>query len=207
MVIAAGRAYQDLIRWMKAARPRSLVPWRLARRLFGTSVLGAALVLGAIGLLAPARFGSPASRPRGGPEWWALACLVAVGVVLLLLRRARMSSGLTRLREMFGAALEEHPSFEPAVSALDSCPAALRTRFGLGWVWGPLAAAVLGAVCAASAVYFVIDAILARFSIGWQQPLLAAVNALLSLIVFRLAAKRLSIWRLSFTVHRTVTRL
>ena len=207
MVIAAGRAYQDLIRWIKEARLRTLVAWRLARRLFGTSVLGSAALLGAIGLFTPARFGSPGSRPRAGPEWWALACLVAVCLVMLLLRRSKMSYGVTRLRETFRGTLEEHPSFEPAVSALDSCPAALRTRFALGWVWGPLAAGVLGAVFAASSVYFVIDAILARFSIGWQQLLLAAVNAALSLIVFRLAAKRLSVWRLSFTVHRAVTRL
>ena len=207
MVIAAGRAYQDLIRWIKEARPRTLVAWRLARRLFGTSVLGSAVLLGAIGLFTPARFGSPGSRPRGGPEWWALAGLVAVCLVLLLLRRSNMRSGVTRLRETFGDTLQEHPSFEPAVSALDSCPAALQTRFALGWVWGPLAAGTLAVIFGTSSVYFVIDAILARFSIGWQQLLLAAVNAALSLIVFRLAAKRLSVWRLSYSVHRSVTRL
>jgi hypothetical protein len=207
MVIAARRAYQDLIRWIKEARPRTLVPWRLARRLFATSSLASTVLLGAIGLFAPARFGAPASRPRGGQEWWAVACLVGLCLVVLLLSRSSMSAGATRIRETFRGRLEEHPSFEPSVSALDSSPGALRTRFALGWVWGPMAAGVLGAIFAASAVYFVVDAILARFSIGWQQLLLAVVNAALSLIIFRIAAKRLSVWRLSFAVHRAVTRL
>ncbi len=207
MVIAARRAYQDLIRWIKGARPRSLVPWRLAQRLFGTSILGAFVLLGAIGLLSPDRFGSPTSRPRRGPEWWVLAALVGICLVLLVLRRARMAASANRLQEAFSGKLQEHPSFEPAVSALDSCPAALRTRFALGWVWGPLAILVLGAFFAASAAYFVIDMILARFSIGWEQAVLAVVNAVLSLAVLRLGAKRLSVWRLSFTVHRAVTRL
>lgn len=207
MVIAAGRAYQDLIRWIKGARPRSLDPWRLARRLFGTSILAATVLLGAIGLLSPDRFGSPSSRPQRGPEWWALSILVTICIVLLLQRRKRIAAGVDRIQETFRGGLEQHPSFEPAVSALDSCPAALRTRFALGWVWGPSAVLVLGAIFAASAVYFGIDAILARFSIGWQQALLAGLNAVLSLITLRAGAKRLSVWRLSFTVHRAVTRL
>lgn len=207
MVIAARRAYQDLIRWIKGARPRSLDPWRLARRLFGTSALASTVLLGAIGLLSPGRFGSPISRPQRGAEWWVLAALVGICLVLLVARRAKMATSANRLQEVFGGKLQEHPSYEAAVSALDSCPAALRTRFALGWVWGPLAILVLGAFFAASAAYFVIDMILARFRIGPEQAVLAVVNAVLSLVVLRLGAKRLSVWRLSFTVHRAVTRL
>lgn len=208
MVIAAGRAYQDLIRWIRAARPRTLNAWRLTRRLFGTSLLGAALLLGTIGLISPARFGSPTTRPRRGIEWWALAVLVAVCVALLVINRARLLAGTTRMQETFtGRELEQHDSFEPAVSALDSCPGPLRTRFAIGWVWAPPALVVLGFVCAASAVYFVIDAVLARFTVGWGQALLAGVNTLLSVLIFRLAAKRLSVWRLSYAVYRAVTHL
>ena len=207
MVIAARRAYQDLIRWIKAARPRTLDPFRLARRLFWTYLLGATALLGGIGLLSPGRFGSPGSRPQRDLDWWVLAALVGLSLATLVLRRTRMAEGTNSWLGVFSGALEQHPSFEPAVNALDSCPAALRTRFALGWVWGPLAAAVLAAICAASSVYFVVDAILARFTSGWGQALLAVVNGSISLIVLRLAAKRLSVWRLSFAVHRAVARV
>jgi hypothetical protein len=207
MVIAAGRAYADLIRWIKEARPKTLDSWRLARRLWGTLLLGALVLLGGIGLLSPARFGSPTSRPRRGAEWWALAALVTVSLAVLLMRRGSVRSSARRLGETFTRGLESHPSFEPAVNALDSCPAALRTRFALGWMWGPAAVAVLAAVCAASAVYFVIDAILARFSVGPEQILFTGVNAVVSLLVLRLGAKRLAVWRLSLAVYRAVTRL
>ncbi len=163
--------------------------------------------LGLIGLLSPGRFGSPNSRAQRGPEWWALSILMTICIALLIQRRKRIAAAAGRIQETFRGALQQHPSFGPAVSALDSCPAALRTRFALGWVWGPVATLVLGTICAASAVYFGIDAILARFSIGWQQALLAGVNAVLSLIILRAGAKRLSVWRLSFAVHRAVTRL
>lgn len=206
MVIAAGRAYQDLIRWIKAARPRTLNPWRLARRLFGTFVLGATVLLGGIGLLAPARFGYTTSRPHRGLEWWVLAAVVGICILDLILRRAALASRAEKLRETFHGGLDRHPSFEPAVNALGSCPAALRTRFALGWVWGPLALAVTGAVGAASAVYFVVDAILARFTVGFEQALFLGVNVVLSLLILRLGAKRLSVWRLSFAVHRAVSR-
>lgn len=158
-------------------------------------------------MLSPDRFGSPTARPRRGPEWWALAILVLICAVVLMQRRKRIAAGAGRIQATFRGDLQEHPSFEPAASALDSCPAALRTRFALGWVWGPVAVLVLGAVFAASSVYFLVDAILARFNIGWQQPVLAAVNAVLSLVILRLGAKRLSVWRLSFTVHRAVARI
>lgn len=206
MVIAARRAYADLIRWIKRARPRTFNGWRLARRLFWTCVVGATLLLGTIGLLQPARFGSRA-RPLQAIEWWALAALLAIFVVALVVRRTRLQAAATRLQQTFRGGLEQHASFEPAVSALDSCPVPFRSRFALGWVWGPAALAVAGAIGAASAVYFVIDAILARGRVGPEQALLAAVNAVVSLVILRLAASRLSVWRLSYAVHRAATRL
>ena len=202
MVIAARRAYKDLIRWIKDARPPRMNPWRLARRLFGTCLLGATVVLGTIAIVAPERFAASSGRAGRSPESWAVLALVAICVIMLLLRRSRIFGSATRLRETFGGTMETHPSFEPAVNALEACPGTLRTRFAFGWVWGPLGLMVLGAVFAASASYFLIDAILARFTVGWQQVLLAAVNGLLSLVVLRAAAKRLSVWRLSLAVHR-----
>lgn len=206
MVIAAGRAYQDLVRWIKRAKPSTYNGWRLARRLFWTCVVGSTLLLGTIGLLQPGRFGS-----RAGPlrtiEWWALAALVGISVLVVVVRRTRIQAAATRLQQTFRGGLEQHPSFEPAVSALDSCPGPFRSRFALGWVWGPAALVVAAATAAASAVYFLVDAILARFTVEPQQVLLAAVNAVISLVILRLAARRLGVWRLSYAVHRTATRL
>lgn len=166
------------------------------------------MLLGTIGLISPARFGSPTSRPRRGIEWWALAAVIGICIVVVVVRRARLVRGASRFQQTFsGRELEQHPSFEPAVSALDSCPGALQTRFAIGWAWGPPALVVLGFVFAASAVYFLIDAVLARFTVGWGQALLAGVNVLLSLLVFRAAAKRLSVWRLSYAVHRAASHL
>lgn len=206
MVIAARRAYADLIRWIKRARPSTFNGWRLARRLFWSCVVGATLLLGTIGLLQPARFGSRTGRFQA-IEWWALAALLAICVVALVVRRTRLYASATRLRDTFRGNLEQHPSFAPAVSALDSCPAPFRTRFALGWVWGPAGLMMAGAIGAASAIYFVIDAILARGTVAPEQVVLAAVNALVSLVILRLAASRLSVWRLSYAVHRAATRL
>lgn len=203
MVIAARRAYRDLIRWMKAARPSGLRPWRLARRLFWTSILSATILVGSIGLVRPERFGSRNTR-AGSPEWWALGLLVAAACLFVVLRRRGLVTAVDRLLEPLRRPLEELPSFEPAVNALDSCPAPLRSRFLLGWVWGPAAGLVAGAFFAASAVYFVVDAILARLVVGWQQPLLAGTNAALGLVISRLAATRLATWRLAFSVNRWV---
>lgn len=205
MVIAAGRAYADLVRWMKKARPRGLRPWRLTRSIFRACVVGSTLVLGGIGLLRPSRFGSLSSRPGGGPEWWALALFVALCLIAVVVRWRRTAGAAARLMEPWRRSLRELPSFEPAASALESCPAPLRTRFAIGWVWGPALLVVAGAFFAASAIYFVIDAILAGFSIGWEQPLLAVINMILSLVVLRVGAGRLATWRLAWSVHREVT--
>lgn len=202
MVRAARRAYSDVIRWMKEARPRG-VAGRLALKLFRTIYAGSFLLLGTIGLLRPSRFGSPTSRPLRSPEWIALAVLVAVVAAIVIVRRRRIAASLRRLLEPFRHPLD-HPSHEPAAGALESCPTPLRTRFALGWVWGPAGAVVLAAFLAASSAYFLIDAVLARFEIGWEQPILAALQALASLLVLRAVATRLSTWRLAVSVHRDV---
>lgn len=101
--------------------------------------------------------------------------------------------------------LDRFEAFDPAVHALLAAPATLRTRFALGWVWAPAGAVVAAAFFAASSAYFLVDAVLARFQIGWEQPLLAAVNAVAGLLLLRLAATRLATWRLAFSVHREVT--
>lgn len=204
MVIAARRAYSDTLRWIKDARPRGSRSGRLALRLFRALYVGALVLLGLIGLVRPSRFGAPTSRPLRSAEWAALALLVAVLGIYLFLRRRDIRASSARFLEPFRRPID-HPSYDPAASALGSCPAAFRTRFALGWVWGPAAAFLLAALLAAASAYFVVDAILAGFDIGWQQPVLALIQAALSLVVLRAAATRLATWRLALSVHRTVT--
>jgi hypothetical protein len=205
MVIAAGRAYKDLIRWLKEARPPRMNPWRLARRLFWNCILVATVILGTIAAVAPSRYGASSGGVGRSPESWAVVALVAICIATVFLRRSDTGSPTAWFRETISGGLEQHPSFEPATNALEACPAALRTRFAMGWVWGPLAMMILGAIFAASSSYFLIDAILARFTVGWQQVALAVINALLGLAVLRLAAKRLSVWRLSLALHRSAS--
>lgn len=204
MVIAAQRAYGDAIRWIKSARSARFNAWRLTRRLFQTSFLGSLLLLGAIGLVSPESFGAPTSRAGGGIHWWGLAALVTLCLAWCYTRRTGIRAGANRLAEPFRRRLDQLEAFDPAVGALLAASAGQQTRFALGWVWGPLAVLVLGGFFAASSAYFVVDAILARFQIGWEQPVLAVVNALLSFMVLRTGAKRLAVWRLAFSVHREV---
>ncbi|MDP9069622.1 MAG: hypothetical protein M3N53_14960 [Actinomycetota bacterium] len=204
MVLAARRAYSDLIRWMKDARPRSLRPWRLAVSLFRSFMLGALILLGVIGLLSPSRYGSPTSRATGSAGWWVLLLLVTCCLLWIATKRHGIRRSVERMAEPFSAPLSHVPAFEPAWSALDSCPAPLRTRFAAGWVWAPVAMLVAGAVFAAAAAYFIVDTLLAELAIGPEQPLLFLINATLGLVVLRLGAKRISTLRLALSVHRAV---
>ena len=204
MVRAAQRAYNDAIRWVKSARPPRFNAWRLTRRVFQTSFVGSLLVLGVIGLASPASFGGR-GRVASGLQWWGLAALVAALLLWCFVKRDGIRAGASRLAEPLRRKLLQFDAYRPAVDALVAAPAAQQTRFAIGWVWGPALAVVVAAFFAASSAYFLVDAILARFQIGWEQPVLAVVNAVLSVIVVRLAARRLSTWRLAFSIHRDVT--
>lgn len=61
----------------------------------------------------------------------------------------------------------------------------LQSRFAVAWVWGPMVVAVIAVLFAFSSAYFLIDAILQRFVVGWETPILAAVSALVSIILWR----------------------
>ena len=205
MVIAAQRAYNDAIRWVKSARPPRFNAWRLTRKVVLTCYMGSLLLLGLIGLSSPASFGGRGSRVGGSIQWWGLAALVALIVLWCLAKRDGIRTGASRLSEPLRRKLLQFDSYRPAVDALEAAPAAQQTRFALGWVWGPALAVVVATFFAASSAYFLVDAILARFQIGWEQPVLALANAILSVIVVRVVARRLSTWRLAFSIHRDVT--
>ena len=204
MVMAARRAYADAIRWMKRARPPGLDAGRLTRRVlrfcFGLSFI----LLGIIGVVSPSRFGSPGMKPMASLQWWAVAGVVAMALVLVITSRRRVRRTVELLLEPVRRPLDHLPSFEPVTEALDSCPAALRTRFAFGWVWGPAIAVVAATTFLAATSYFIVDAILARLQIGWQQPVLAVANAALAFVVLRVVARRLATWRLALSIQRAV---
>lgn len=189
---------------MKRARPPGLNPWHLTRRVLRFAGSVSFISLGLIGVSGPDRFGSPGMEPMGSLQWWALAGVVGVFLAVAAARWAKVKRVLGLLVEPMRRPLGDLPSFEPAVAALLSCPAAFRTRFTLGWVWGPAAAVVAASFFLASSAYFIVDAILARLQVGWQQPLLAAVNALIAFALVRAVARRLATWRLALSVHREV---
>ena len=206
MVMSARRAYGDAVKWLKSARPRRFSRLGYAERAVGASVATAVPLFAAIGLVSPASFASPASNTlRSGWPLYALLGLLAVSLLYLATRFRRIRWALTRLRAPFVGPPEGDPRYEGAADALAACPGPLRTRFALWWVWGPAAFAALGITTAFSATYFLIDAVLARFNVGWENPVLAGANLILSFLFFALGAGRLVTWRLAVAVHRSVT--
>ena len=112
---------------------------------------------------------------------------------------------VARAREPFRRPLEDDPAFPGAAGALDAARAPLKTRFAAGWILLPVLA-VLGATGAAlTTAYFLIDAVIARLEVGWQQPVFAAVNLVVAWALLRAAAGRLAVWPLAVSVHREAT--
>lgn len=179
---------------------------RFAARAFGGCAFAGLFMLTLIGLLFPAQFGAPGARAfRSGWPVFALLGMIAVCAVAVYLRRDYVLWLWARFREPLVRPLEEDPAFEGAAAALGECPAPLKTRFALTWVWAPSLLAILGALFSISASYFVVDAVLARFRIGWGQGVLVAVNVAAALLVFRAAALKLSTWRVALSAYRDAT--
>ncbi|MFN2389889.1 MAG: hypothetical protein ABR575_09850 [Actinomycetota bacterium] len=202
MVIAARRAYSDLLRWMRGAAPGRAERAVLGRRAFLDTWLTSLAALAVIGIVSPSRFAAGA-RPFGDPPVsLALAVLAAVVGGSVAARHWGRGTGSPRgWTAALGSGIE-HPHVEGAVGALRACPAPFRMRFTAGWVWGPALVALLGVVFALSSAYFVVDAIVARGAIEPEQLLFAAGHALLSLVTFLLGARRLGTWPLAMTVSR-----
>lgn len=162
-------------------------------------------ILCVIALLSPTSFGAPGSNTlRSGWPLYLLLGLLAASLLMLIARARHVKWAIQRIREPFVRSFAGDPRFEGAADALAECPAPLRTRFALGWVWGPTAVAVVGVVGAWGCAYFLIDAVMARFEVGLGHPIFAAVNGAVGLFAFRLGAARLQTWRLAVSVHRTV---
>ena len=204
--MAARRAYVDTCAWVRSSAKGS--SWARAKNAFSWAYLFAFVSIGSIGVLSPKRFGSPgAAAFRGG---WATALLIVAvtsGLVYLMTKVGFVAWCLARMVEPFRRSLEEEPAHEGAVGNLARCPQMLRSRFALAWVWGPLGLAVLAAIFVSASAYFLVDAILARFQVGWGQPAFAVGHAIAGFAFFVGAAPRLRTWRLAVSVRRTVPRL
>ena len=204
--MTSGRSgYGDTVTWIRAARPPRR-GWRTAQRAFAATFTAALPLMALIGLLSPGRFGSPrANTFRTGWPLYVLLALLAAPLLYGLVHGARIRWFIARMREPFRRAFSGDPRFEGAADALASCNGALKTRFALAWVWGPAAVAVVAGMLCFAVAYFAVDAVLARGNVGWETPILAAANALGSMLLFRVVAQRLLTWRLAVSVHRAVT--
>lgn len=205
MVLAARRAYRDATRWMKRARARGPAAWRLTRRAFWGTLMAALGIMSLIGLAAPSGFGLPGRNTlRSG---WPSLMLIAIVVACLLytlLRRDLVVWLVKRVSDAFRRPPTEHPAYEPATDALSSCPALWQMRFFAAWVLVPSGLALLAGIASFSVAYFIVDAVLGRFRVGVGHPVLATANAWASVLLFRLAAARLSTWRLGLGVYKSV---
>jgi len=206
MVRASHRGYSDAVRWLKSARPGRVDSGRFALRCFVGSLLAGIVVLGVIGLLAPAGFGAPGSRAFGNRTLsLALGAAVAVAAAILAVRGAHLRWLVRRIREPFTRPLTWDPHFAGAADALAQCSQVWQSRWATSWVWVPALLATAGVTFAFSSAYFLVGAVIAGGDVGWGHPVLAGANALLSIVSFSAGATRLSTWRLALSVHRDVT--
>lgn len=206
MPVRRRSAYSDAVAWVASRRPERRERAAIATRALTACLVGALLLLCVVGLLSPARFGSQGSRAFGSGWRDLVLAGIALGCAVWAAARRRSLAWLVaRAREPLGRPLEDDPAFAGASGALAATRGPLRTRFALGWIWAPAGAALAGAASCLAASYFVVDAVLARFEVGWQQPVFAAIYLALAWGAFRAAAGRLAVWPLAVSAHRAAT--
>lgn len=205
-MLAARRAYVDAVKWLKSARPRRFSRLRYAERSVGATVATAIPLLTLIALASPTSFGSRATNTfQTGWPLYILLGILALSLIYLVGRGARILWALRRVREPFVREPRGDPRYENAADNLAACPGPLKTRFAIQWVWGPLVVALFGVMSGFAATYFLIDAVLARFNVGWYHPVSAAAFLVISIVLFAVVAGRLVTWRLAAAIHRSVT--
>jgi hypothetical protein len=213
MAKPARSAYSDAVKWTKLGRPRSLNRATFAGRCWQNSFIAGVIVLGIIGFLSPSTYGQTRGfSSRGqigalGLGWPGLVLvgMVALGLLYALLQRDGIRWTVVRVIDPWRRPLDEDPNYEGAVGALGASSDANRTRYLWRFVYKPLVLGVLATFFAFSSAYFLVDATLAQFDVGWQQPVLGVINSIISVVLWRLAAVGLSTYRLATSVHKTVS--
>ncbi|HEX2295158.1 MAG TPA: hypothetical protein VHN37_07610 [Actinomycetota bacterium] len=200
------RPYGDAVAWIRSRVPSRRVRGAIAAGFLGALLVDALLLLSSIALVSPSSFGDAGARAFGsGTRTIALGAIAGAAGLWFLSRLRNHRRVVARIREPFRHPLEDDPAFGGAAGALEAAPGALQTRFAIGWIWIP-ALAVLGALAASlTTAYFLVDAVVARFEIGWQQPVFAAANLVVGWALLRAAAGRLAVWPLAVSVHREAT--
>jgi hypothetical protein len=184
-----------------------------AGRCWQNSFIAGVIVLGIIGFLSPSTYGQTRGfSSRGqigalGLGWPGLVLvgMIALGLLYALLQRDGIRWTVVRVIDPWRRPLDEDPNYEGAVGALGESSDANRTRYLWRFVYKPLVLAVLATFFAFSSAYFLVDATLAQFDVGWQQPVLGVINSIISVVLWRLAAVGLSTYRLATSVHKTVS--
>ncbi|MGH2698105.1 MAG: hypothetical protein ACRDJL_02755 [Actinomycetota bacterium] len=206
-------AYSDAVSWTKLGRPRRFNRSDFAGRCWQNSFVAGVIVLGIIGLLSPSAYGQTRGfSGRGqfgamGLGWPGLVLvgLVVVGLLYALAKRSGIRWTVVRMMDPWRRPMSENPNYEGAAGALEASSDALRTRYAWRFVYRPVVLAVLATFFAFSSSYFLVDATLAQFQVGWQQPVLGVANSFISVLLWRLAALGLSTYRLAASVHKTVS--
>jgi hypothetical protein len=195
-------SYSDAVAWLKAAPVRSSGRARWALRALDASVFAGLVILGLIGLLSPSSYGNPGSAPlRTGWPWLVLLGLVATCLLVLGLRARRF-------RALWRDLKHGDPATDEAVDAcsatLEAGPPSAQTRFVFAWVWGPVVVMAIATAFAFATAYFAVDAILARFEVGWQQPLLGIIDAVIAFVLFLLCAPRGARVAIAYRAYKAV---
>lgn len=206
-------AYSDAVKWTKLGRPRRLNRANFAGRCWQNSFVAGVTMLGIIGMMSPSTYGQTRGfSARGqvgalGLGWpgLALAGMVLLGLVYAVVHREGLRWTVVRVIDPWRRPLQENPNYEGAVGALDASSDANRTRYLWRFVYKPLILAVLATFFAFSSAYFLVDATLAQFQVGWQQPVLGVANSIISALLWRSAAVGLSTYRLAASVHKTIS--
>lgn len=199
------KAYSDAVKWLKTARRRvRRLPF--AERALGATVAAALPFFSFIALVSPGSFGAPASSTfDSGWVLYAVLGLLALSLLLLVVNAKRIRWFAARVREPFIRPPTGDPAFENGADALAASSGSYQSRFALWWIWAPVGLGLLGVITGFSATYFLVDAILARFDVGWSHLILAAGNLVISYLFFALAARRLRTWRWAVAIHKSVT--
>lgn len=204
--VSSPRPYHDAVAWMRSRVPRAGGRTAVANAALTAALVDGLLLMSLIGLVSPASFGVSGGRAFGSTSRTVTLLTIAGACAVWFLLRLRTHRWVVaRAREPYRRALDDDPAFAGAAGALDAARGPLKTRFALGWIWLP-ALAVLGAIATSLATaYFVVDAAIARFEVGWQQPAFAGVNLVVAWVLLRMAAGRLAVWPLAVSVHREAT--
>ena len=200
------RAYRDAVAWMRSRVPSPPARAAVATGALTAGLLDGLLLMSLIGLLSPASFGGSGSRAFGSTSRALTLAAIAGACGLWFVTRLRTHRWVVaRAREPFRRPLEEDPAFAGAAGALGAARGPLKTRFALGWIWLPALAALGAGAAALTTTYFLVDAVIARFQIGWQQPVFAGIGLVVAWTLLRALAGRLAVWPLAVSVHREAT--